>query len=198
MKSNKLRNVITVVVAITISLAAIAALILLILKIGETIQDQAANDSFVTILSAVIGGVCTLGGALVTLLITQIIQKRKVKADCKPEVFLPGKYDLAQAIQVRMMTEDKERNIPNYQVFLKNSDKAPFLIENLIVANSTFYPKSVSYIEKNNLICLSFYHKDNVKEILLCIKSLDDCSYCLKLFLDDGDVLLEGVGELKC
>ena len=192
----RIRNIFTIVLAILFSAALIFVIIFSALKISESIQDQTINGYFISILSATLGGLCTLGGVVITLVVTHIIQKRKTVKDNKPELFVPGKFDSTKIVKIQMTYENEAPfTISNYKVVLKNSDKAPLIIESILSENTIFVPKNVSYIEKDSLFDLAFYCNKKVNELFLTIRSLDDCKYKYKVLLDDGDVSLEEVGE---
>lgn len=196
MKKEKIRNIFTIIIAVLISLALLFLMVFIGVKTANLIQGEPSVSYFVSIFSAFIGGVCTLGGVMATLFVTHIIQKRKTRDDCKPEVYVPGMYDSADAIQIRFTYDNEPQfNVPNYHLHLKNSDKAAFKIEKIIANDTLFIPKSISYIEKNNLFCVSLFHKEKVEQLMLYIKSQDNHTYCIKALLKDDDVLLEEAGE---
>lgn len=151
------------------------------LKYAEVFfKDEKTQNFFITILSAVLGGVCTLVGVFITIGVDLIYRKRKAKEDGKPELFVPIKYDSAKAITIRMVSGlEQGDELPNIVRYLKNSSKAPFRVDSVYIQKDRkdsikFAPQSSVFVEKGNLLCLSLLYKGDVSEFDLCIESTDE------------------------
>lgn len=165
------------------------------LKAAEVFfDDETTQNYFVTIWSAVLGGLCTLVGVIITVTVDSAVNKKKKKEDNKPELFVPGRYDSKEAIKV-VMERKRVTGSPGslYEIVLKNSDKAPVLVERIVAKRMVYLPKTVFYIEKNNLFCLVFNSKQTIESFQLAVKSVDDCEYLYDIRVKNRDVWIEEV-----
>lgn len=199
MEKDKTRTIFTIIVAVLIAIAMLSFIFSSVLLIVSLVQASSETKGyFISIFSAIIGGICTLGGVLVTYFVDRNRLRQKMKTDTKPEIFVPGNYDFALATRIRMVDgKGTDDFVPNYHIVLKNSDKAPFVIEKMKADESSYLPTSVTYIEKDLLFYLSFYGEQRFKNVTLYIKSMGGYSYCLKCSLDvEGNAMNESLEEV--
>ena len=189
-KIKKFNKALPVILIILEIVAMLFFIVTFILCWVAQFEDKTTAGYIITIISAAVGGVAAVLGAVCSVLLGRVFTKKMQKDDNKPEIYIPSNFDLAWAIKVNLNpTEPKENNDSDYpldyNIFLKNSDKCPFVIEKMDADGSSFCPSPVSYVEKNALFNLSFCSSREHREIELSIKSADGYHYRLECKLDE-------------
>ena len=165
------------------------------IEYAKSYQDEKAQGYFVSIWSAVLGGFCTLAGVVITIIVSFEDKKRKTKEDNKPELFAPGRYDAKEAVRVFMTDGGQNKTSANCRAFLKNSDKAPVIIESINVNGTVYLPKTVFYIEKENLFCIAFYLANYNgwigEKYRLIVRSVDNHKYLYTVTVKNRNTWIE-------
>ena len=142
-------------------------------------------NSFITLYAGALGGFCTLFGVYLTVLADRMDKKREIKAQCTPEFFQPLVYDISTAQHLHY--PQKNNNIiSNNHIYLKNTDKTEFIINEIIVCDKTdeyHLAGNEYYIDKGKLFCICFYFDKTIEKIKVNTTSLDNnhYTYCVDL-----------------
>ncbi len=153
---------------------------------------QLSVDVFVAIYASVAGGLCAIFGALITIFYQKIFNKELIEEQSKPSVFFPYQYDLSKMEMVRLYQDPNDKtSLFNHEYRLKNSDKADFVIVDLVFGN-TIYNAQEYYIEKNKLFRICFFHPNKEKlPAKLHIKTISGKPYIMEINQNDKKVVLK-------
>ena len=151
--------------------------------------DQTIRNHIITLYSASVGSFLALLGVFLTIISGKGTEAEKRMLSYIPEFFLPDRYDLAKATNYHIGPEaEAYLVIPNYKVYVQNTDKTEFIIERVIVSsgeNETLLTDSVNfYINKGSLFCLSFFVKEKANIVIIETKSIDEQAYCYMVDLN--------------
>ena len=145
------------------------------------------RNSFITIYAGALGGFCTLFGVLLTAVANKSARKEDIRTQCIPEFFQPLVYDISTAQHLHYSHCDNKNNIiSNNHIYLKNTDKNEFTINEIIViddANEYHLAGNEYYIDKGKLFCICFYYDKRIETIKINTTSLDNnrYTYCVDL-----------------
>lgn len=155
--------------------------------------DEIFRNNVITIYSVFVSGFIALFGVVLSILSSKAMDMDKMKYSHKPEFYIPCRYDLAKAINFRLISDGLSKiTIPNKRIFLQNTDKTGFTIEEVKVfgENDNILIKDSlnQFIDKGLLFFLSFYCEEEIKKISIKTKSIDGYNYLFEICLDNKTV----------
>lgn len=168
---------------ICISVLILAA-VLLVVGIARIFGISFYFEHFIALLAAFIGGAMTLFGVLLTIKSDEKQNKQIIIEKNKPQLFIPIRFDIIDAVNIVITPDSDNKNCNkafNNKIYIKNSDKAPYVFEKLVINETEYKPKNGSYVEKGELLCLLFYAEKTFKEAFLHIKSSSNEKYVYKV-----------------
>lgn len=172
----------------SIIIMIVASIISIALALGiSRMFSENVRDHFIALASALLGGMSTLLGVLLTVSFSLKNEERNSIESSIPFFFVPERYDICDAIQIKMVSENDETNVvPNRKLYFKNSDKVAFRILTIKIEEQSFSSHTAAYIEKKDLFCLNFYHKTAFDHLTINVKSIDNNFYLYHVKLFDG------------
>lgn len=147
------------------------------------------RNHFVAITSGLIGGLATLLGVILTLKSNKKVDEAKEAENKTPELYAPIRFDICNAIYIKVYPESGYDKISNNKFYLQNTDKTPFVVNSLEVNGNMYYPRSMSYIDKNKLFCVNYYSKSNVDKLCLHLESLDKKVYIYHIKIEKNRIV---------
>ena len=185
------RNIILGVFGIALCLFVIGLVLYILLR--QHFPCDAGNIA--TIYATIAGGLCTMIGVILTISYEYGKDRRLKTENNKPEIFIPAIYDIAKADRIRLFNKDESKKdsdkMPNNNVYFQNSEKVDFRLMEVETENGCFCANSF-FVEKNELICLSFYTEKKENQIIkLHINALDNTSYVISLNLNNHTITIE-------
>lgn len=152
---------------------------------------QSDKNEIIAIYAAVVGGLCTLFGVILTIIFTASDRAKDFKYNHMPQFYVPNQFDIALANRVYVAnTKLVGEEIPNCIYYFQNTDKVEFVIDS-VLCNSDLLECNPHFINKSELFCISFVYKDAVNSLSLNVEGLDGVKYVCKIDLNKRCVLIE-------
>lgn len=172
-------------------LYVIAAIIAIVLLINAYVDnDSQYANWYIAAGSAMLGGLCTLFGVLITVKAQHWNDQEKMKLAYKPEIFSPDQIVLDPAIKICFVPNNTAEGSIVYtrSVIIKNTSKCPFRISRLTMNETDYFPVGNSFIDIGALFCMRFNTNEKQSKILMELQSLDDHLYRYEIMIDDCQI----------
>ena len=154
-------------------------------------NHQSDKNEIVVIYSAVVGGLCTLFGVILTIIFTVSDRAKDFKYSHMPQFYIPNQFDIAKANRVFVINSKLiGEEIPNCIFYFQNTDKVEFII-NSVLCKGELLACNPHFINKNELFCVGFVFKDAINSLVLNTEGLDGVKYGCKVDLNKRCVIIE-------
>ncbi len=158
----------------------------------------------IPIFSALIGGLLTLWGVVLTIKNQDERIKEEKRLSIKPYFYASHPYQvdprLGTAATYYILSPDGKREGKLISGIIENTDNAVFILKNVRIGSEYYYPKHGKVIDKNKIFHLNIYAKEVSEDICLTVTDVMENEYYYKITYEkksEKNYQIESVEELQ-
>ena len=157
------------------------------------------KDVVIPIVSAIIGGLFTVGGVYLTIRHERKKEKERIVLANKPLICRLDpmqQYDYKSAVEFDIEEPGEEDKGKIFGI-IKNTDKAILIIDGVSVNGKLYKPRYGNVVDKNQIFYLRIYVSETIKEtddVLFIIKDIMENTYKYKLEIKSDKKEAEIIG----